>query len=167
MPGLSRKKIARAWVSGRAIDHIEHESIRRAPLEAGGVLLGYSVGALEFVITHATASGPQAIHERERYVPDYEWDEAEIARIYRETGRHSTYLGDWHSHPEGTHEMSDRDLKTLRRIGEHRSARAPAPIMLIAAGDEPWSISARALTPGRWISSRKIVDLSLVRFEEQ
>jgi len=106
-----------------------------APLETGGVLMGYVQGS-EAVITNWIAAGPQARHSRSYFEPDYEFQEDEISRIYRASGRVTTYLGDWHSHPGGTLALSRTDRRTLRRISNHSKARAKQPLMMIVAGRE-------------------------------
>src|SRR3546814_7384631 len=58
------------------------------------------------------------------------------------SGRRETYLGDWHTHPDGTDVLSRADKATLRRIARTPDARAPRPVMLIANGEpEQWRIA--------------------------
>jgi integrative and conjugative element protein (TIGR02256 family) len=114
-----------------------------APAETGGVLLGYWVEeGGEPVVTHAIGPGPEAVHERTRFIPDDEYQYAEIARLYRESGRRLSYLGDWHTHPGGAAYLSRNDRATLRRIASYAAARAPRPVMLILAPGPNWEPSA-------------------------
>jgi len=106
---------------------------REAPAETGGIVMGYWVSEKEVVITAATSAGPRAGHCEDRYDPDVEHDQAEIARIYAETGRLHTYLGDWHTHPDSGPGLSRRDRRTLRAIASDPGARAPTPLMVIVA----------------------------------
>lgn len=109
------------------------DDIQHAPNETGGVVMGYWVSDSEIVITAATSAGPRAIHREDGYEPDVAHDHREIARIYRESGRLSTYLGDWHTHPGSGPGLSRRDRNTLRAIAVDAGARAPEPLMVIIA----------------------------------
>lgn len=146
-------------MASQVAERIQVEATRISPRETGGVLLGYLAGDSEFVVTHATLPGPSATHEEERYLPDDSFDESEIARIYADSGRRSTYLGDWHSHPGGTTGLSLRDRRTLRLIASHPAARARFPLMIIAAGKEPWTIAAWSLAPKDCIGRRRSLPL--------
>jgi integrative and conjugative element protein (TIGR02256 family) len=107
------------------------------PDETGGILLGYEAsGSDEVVITHLVGPGPNFEASSSHFDPDGEWQEKEVARIYAESGRHATYLGDWHSHPKGAARPSRKDQRTARSIAEFRDARMPHPLMLIVATNE-------------------------------
>lgn len=140
-----------AWFVATAWHQVIAETHARAPLETGGVLLGYWVhrrderydapapswhSGAEVVITHALGPGPKAIHQRDAFSPDHEFHAHEVARIYAESGRMLTYLGDWHSHPTGTARLSRRDRTTLARIARSPDARAPHPLMLVIVADD-------------------------------
>ena len=128
----------RAWVADQALREIRLEARSAAPLETGGMLLGYASptnGGL-FVIERMIGPGPNAHHARTRFEPDAPWQEEELAEVYKNSGRRTTYLGDWHSHP-GAHAIpSDLDRRTARAISRHRQARARRPLMLIIGGTE-------------------------------
>ena len=122
------------------------EGRRSAPLETGGVLTGYwAETGDEAIVTEVVGPGPRAVHERSRFRPDTEYHEAEVARIYLASGRVHTYLGDWHTHPDGGSYLSAADLATLRRISHSHEARAPNALMLVLGnrGDE-WTVGGWA-----------------------
>ena len=110
------------------------------PKETGGVLTGYDAGN-GLVVTAIVGPGPEAIHEPHSYTPDYAYQDAEVERVYRESDRCHTYLGDWHTHPDGGATLSRRDRRTLRAIADYRPARAPAPVMGILAGNHHWRLA--------------------------
>lgn len=105
------------------------------PLETGGILMGYWVES-DIVITHGVGPGTHAVHKSNGFRPDVNFHEAEIARIYEESSRLSTYLGDWHTHPGGSASLSWRDKRTMRRIANSPEARCVMPLMTILAGHE-------------------------------
>lgn len=87
----------------------------------------------EVVVTDVIGPGPNAVHERAKYVPDHDFQEGEIQKIYYQSGRLKTYLGDWHSHPEGSSYLSSVDKRTLKRIADYPEARASKALMIIVA----------------------------------
>jgi integrative and conjugative element protein (TIGR02256 family) len=124
------------------------ECERRAPTETGGVLMGYRAdGSDETVATHVIGPGPNAIHEKFRFVPDHDYQLAEIARLYESSGRRLEYLGDWHSHPDAEGYLSGTDLETLARIARSRTARVEKPVMLVMGGRGGWNAFA-------WVQER-------------
>lgn len=114
------------------LDLIEHECDLRYPYETGGLLMGWSDGSAA-LITHVVGPGPDAIHRRYSFTPDHVWQAGEVARIYDGSGRTSTYLGDWHSHPGGRAVPSVRDWCAAVTIGRSRAARCATPLMLIVS----------------------------------
>jgi len=122
-----------AWISKGAISRMLLDLGHHDPTETGGVVMGYWVTDLEVVITEATSAGPRAGHRGDAYEPDVEHDLQEIARVYAESGRRHTYLGDWHTHLAAGPGLSRRDRKTLRAIATDKGARAPVPLMVVVA----------------------------------
>ena len=102
--------------------------------------MGYwAVAYSEVIVTHAVGPGPLALHYRKSFLPDATYQENEIARIYEDSNRISTYLGDWHTHPQGSSFLSYRDKRTLRRIAVHSEARCQVPLMVVlGGGDDDW-----------------------------
>jgi integrative and conjugative element protein (TIGR02256 family) len=134
--------IATVWLAQKVIDSMLDEATAVAPNETGGMLLGYEgMDAPEPVVTEVIGPGPNARHSPSRFEPDADWQQGEVERIYADSGRITTYLGDWHTHPRGPARPSRKDRRTARRIARSKEARAPAPLMLIAGRDEKeWTI---------------------------
>ena len=153
------RKIATAWIAEAVLETMIAEADRMFPVETGGVLLGYWADpGYEVVITDIIGPGPEAVHEELSFRPDTSYQEQEIARLYTESGRHTTYLGDWHTHPRMGAYVSRRDSRTLRHIAADPEARAPIPLMAILAGGDPWTLKIwlrptsrilQSLLPGR------------------
>jgi len=119
------------YIPANLVCQILEEAENYIPYETGGVIAGELTGKSQWVITHITMPGPKAIHKRFSYTPDYEYDENEIARVYRETNCNSVYLGDWHSHSNSSSYMSEKDKNVLQTIAKSSEARIAHPIMLI------------------------------------
>ena len=148
------------WILPTALDDIVAEAIRMAPDETGGLLMGYGDAENGFVVTATVGPGPDAVHAPYRFVPDHAYQEREVARHYRASGRTETYLGDWHSHPTAGAYLSPRDRKTLRSIARDPDARAPTPLMMVVAG-KPEGLGLWYLAPHRVPWFRKPQQCSL------
>lgn len=135
--------VTAVWLGRRVLKYMEAEATRKLPNETGGVLIGYTVDGAA-VLQHAVGPGPAAIHERSRFVPDYEFHTREVAKYYEASGQQCEYLGDWHSHPSGLPTLSRQDLRTMRGIASSRAARCPRPLMLIVSSET---------VDGHWLSA--------------
>lgn len=135
-----RKPLALVWLRERDLARMIVEARHFAPKETGGVFIGYRARG-EIVITDVVLSGPNAVHDRRSYRSDPLFESNEIARIYEQSGRMHSYLGDWHSHPAGSFRLSGKDKRALRTIARSEDARAEKPIMAILAGErDDWGI---------------------------
>jgi len=148
-----RRRAGLIWVSRVALASMRGEAAKITPRETGGLLIGFWSGG-EPVITAGIGPGPAAVHALESFRPDYDFDEAVIARIWNQTRGQETYLGDWHSHPGASHGgLSRQDRRTLRRIGTSRTARASRPLMIVLHGGDPdWAVSVWEGQPCRVLS---------------
>lgn len=138
------------WLSLNIQDDLRREATRMQPKETGGVLAGYLGDNDTIVITHVIGPGTKAVHGHDYFIPDHAFHQKEIARIYADSGSINTYLGDWHSHPDGGNDISKTDRETLRRIATASAARVSAPLMLIISGGKPWQITVHRATRSRW-----------------
>jgi integrative and conjugative element protein (TIGR02256 family) len=122
------------------------EADRFYPLETGGTFMGYLAQDC-IVVDEVIGPGPGADHDRYGFTPDQTWQEAKIAEFYEASGRQSTYVGDWHSHPDATTgKLSNKDISVLKRVALHDAARCSRPGMVILSGApstwraEAWSV---------------------------
>ena len=135
------------WVARHCATELAREAGRTAPRETGGVLVGWQMSNGETVIERIIGPGPRAVHEPERFVPDYEYQEAAIVEIFRASDGKLTYLGDWHSHPAAGAYLSPADQATLKRIAEHSESGIRMPMMAIVAGGDPWLLAVWQYRP--------------------
>lgn len=123
----------KVWIKQGLLDRIFSEGNKSLPKETGGILMGYRVSLREVVITDIVGPGKNAVHESMSFHPDQAFHEKEIERIYKESGKLITYLGDWHTHPNSHPYLSSKDKQTIVSISKFRKARLSNPLMLIAA----------------------------------
>lgn len=111
------------------------------PLETGGMLIGYDADDESAVVTEIIGAGPRARHRRMTFRPDHEYQQKRLEEIFRRSDGVESYLGDWHTHPNGIHALSAKDIRVLKRIASTKAARQPHPVMLVLAndcGDHTW-----------------------------
>lgn len=132
-----------------ALNAMAEEAGQLSPDETGGALVGYEAeGGL--VVTDLISAGPLAERSPAGFRPDAEYQLREIARLYEASGRIHTYIGDWHSHPDGSPTCSPVDRAALKEVARSLQARCPRPVMIILGeDDEPWEAVAWRYRPGR------------------
>lgn len=113
------------------------------PLETGGMLLGYRSDAGDVVATAIIGPGPKAKHRRFRFAPDHSYQQDILETHFWRTDGTETYLGDWHTHPNGAAALSWLDKRVLARIAQTSSSGNAEPTMAVLAGqEEKWELCA-------------------------
>jgi integrative and conjugative element protein (TIGR02256 family) len=115
-----------------AMAAILEEVLTWVPAETGGIIMGRSdasSGVAE--VTAILGGGPGAVRKESSFEPDQVWQEEKVARVYRDSGRRVSYLGDWHSHPGGSVMLSSTDKKAGRLIATSQMARCPHPLLVV------------------------------------
>jgi len=121
------------WINSNALMYMEQLSNDANYVETGGILMGYIGKNEEAVVTIAIGSGTNATHSRHHFIPDDDYHKEAMDKVYNESDCNITYLGDWHSHPEGGATLSLKDRITLGRIGNAHSPYGSLPFMLVLA----------------------------------
>lgn len=127
------------WIEQSLFNKLFEETNKKLPLETGGVLVGYKDIYNNIVVTDLIGAGPNAIHKKYSFIPDGKYQQIELSRIYFESNRIKTYLGDWHSHPYQNSYLSWRDRRTLKKIAKTKTAREPNPLFIIV-GTKRWNL---------------------------
>lgn len=128
------------WIEEQALHEMTTEACRAYPQETGGVLVGYALEGQQPVVLAVIGPGPAAVHRRDRFHPDHVWQCKQLDELYERSRRGLVYLGDWHTHPDGSPQMSWLDKRTIRAIARHAPAECSQPLMLIGGG-----------SPGHWL----------------
>lgn len=132
-------------ITDRALAQIGALADAYAPLETGGVLLGWRDGENK-VVAGIIGPGPRALHGRYTFVPDDRWHSAQIDKAFEVSSGDLDYLGDWHTHPDGGLAMSMLDRSTLSRLVRKN---AGAIMMIAASGENQWRFGAWSQRRGR------------------
>lgn len=86
-----------------------------APLETGGCVAGYyTPDTGDAVITHSIGPGPEAEHFGRKFVPDRNYHDQRLQELWEASGGTLRYMGDWHSHPGGSSELSSLDRAFMK-----------------------------------------------------
>lgn len=157
-----RTLVTTIWISKNVFHNLLAEAVRFAPMETGGVLLGWRTQDAA-CITNMVGPGPDAHHAGDSFSPDATWQSDQIALLYARSGRRLAYLGDWHTHPGAAPAPSWRDRQTLRAISRYAPARCPEPIMVILGQphDENWEVTGLTVNRDRWTRSLRTLQMPL------
>lgn len=146
------------WISKAHWEFILFEANRMLPNETGGILIGY-VAKNDYVVTDVVGPGEKAKHSRYKFVPDGDYHQKEIERVFNDSGGENDYLGDWHTHPNGKCQMSWMDCRTLRKIADSE-INYKKPLMVIACGKNAgWDISGWSYLKPHWFKGSEPQDL--------
>ncbi len=102
-----------------ALEDIRHHARASADgRETGGILLGKEVDFPAGVcIRHAGGPGPNAVRGKTVFVRDLAHAQRVANELFDRDG--STWVGEWHTHPNGAPVPSSRDLRTYEAILEN------------------------------------------------
>lgn len=113
------------------------------PWEVGGWLLGYWTGDENNVfVTHATPPGPRGWPWGVRISGAGHRQHFDAA--WAASGRHVTFLGDWHTHPGGPARPSSRDRAAMGKLAKDDDYGTPRPVIgVIETPRWPWTSNGR------------------------
>jgi len=124
------------------------------PYETGGMFMGYVADNGEVIVQTLIGPGPGAKHGMHHFEPDSTYQQRQLEKHFLASDGCMTYLGDWHTHPLGTTELSSTDKHTLANIAATPSSKVAHPVMGVLAGSaENWRLDAVQFlgTTRRWL----------------
>jgi integrative and conjugative element protein (TIGR02256 family) len=132
------------WLPRSAIEDMRLDADQWYDKETGGTFMGYWAESHIAVVTAVIPAGPKAKHERNSFLPDQDWQQAEIAKHYHQSSRLDTYLGDWHTHPNAVSgRLSWTDRTCIKNVIRTPAARNSTPIMMLMCGKPAnWALHA-------------------------
>ena len=108
------------------------------PLETGGMLLGY-LRENNYYVLDLIEAGPGAVHGENFFLPDGKYQQPILEQKFHKSNGLITFIGDWHSHPNGESYLSNLDMKTLKDISEDEGSQITCPIFIII-GTSPFNL---------------------------
>ncbi|MEK6274351.1 MAG: Mov34/MPN/PAD-1 family protein [Actinomycetota bacterium] len=149
------------WLPRHLLARIAWQAAAQGETETGGMLVGYegAAGGEDIVVTSLIDAGPRASHAEYAFNPDGRWQRQQLARVYADSGRIATFIGDWHSHPHGLPLPSEQDVETAQQTAENAGARAPRPLTVIVGRDlnHKWVAAGFRYTNGELVQARLCV----------
>ncbi|MEH6503328.1 MAG: Mov34/MPN/PAD-1 family protein [Cycloclasticus sp.] len=131
------------WINNSMFLQMVAEAEKWEPYETGGVFMGYQADNNDLVVTDLIDAGKNSTHKHFRFSPDQDYQLKKIADVYKKSGGAITYLGDWHTHPNTTPELSWVDKRTLTKIALTPESKNLHPIMVILGGEpEKWTLNS-------------------------
>jgi integrative and conjugative element protein (TIGR02256 family) len=104
-------------ISSHALSQmLAHVQDTRCKPEAGGVLIGrYIASSLDIIIDEVTVPMKGDRRRRFWFWRDRKRHQHALDQIWLESAYTSTYLGEWHTHPEDIPTPSNTDIKSWQR----------------------------------------------------
>lgn len=134
---LRKATAASIHIPANGLAAVVSDAFRWAPVETGGILMGvWDESGNWGEIVCILGGGPRAERTETSFDPDQHWQEEQVSRIYEQNDRTISYLGDWHTHPDGGPRMSSIDKKVARLIGAASAARCASPLIWIIGMQE-------------------------------
>jgi integrative and conjugative element protein (TIGR02256 family) len=103
---------------------------QKKPYETGGILVGTRTAEHIFILAVVDA-GPKSLEKRTMFKKDFSYAKSELARLHTESQGKWGYLGEWHSHPDGSLMPSSVDVKSMNDIVKSILNSNLTPILLI------------------------------------
>jgi integrative and conjugative element protein (TIGR02256 family) len=146
------------YITPKAWRQIE-KAVRKDPsLETGGVMMGYSAGEGEWVVTYASDPGPNAIHQPHSIF----FDDSHLRKLVRKLNRSRQwqYIGDWHSHTIRRLSPSKGDKRTIWAKASQSMYMSSSPLMLIVGLGKQNQVQARGFILGNTLREVGKIELS-------
>lgn len=126
----------RVWCSHKVQDDLCELAAEMAPLETGGCFAGYYArNSLDVVITDVIGPGPDAIHMRTRFISDRKFHDLVLANLWKRSKHIVRYVGDWHTHPQGSSNLSSVDKAFMKHALHSRYAYLKYSLVAIVHDD--------------------------------
>jgi proteasome lid subunit RPN8/RPN11 len=121
---------------------------RKSPnKETGGILVGrYSNGGTIAQILEALPPSIDSVGTSSTFSRGTHRLSNELTSRWAKTGSH--YVGEWHYHPLGNGQPSDRDISQMVDFAREESMQSPVPIMVIVfrSGSDQYELRAFLFT---------------------
>lgn len=120
---------SRLLMSEALLMQIETIGNKHYPLEIGGLLLGikhfnYSI-VVDFELPQEYKNGSNFFERGVSHLNQY------LSKIYESTDSQIQYLGEWHTHPDGSTKFSQDDFVSIKNIAHNNLTNNPCPYLLI------------------------------------
>ncbi len=120
-------------VESSVLETIEQYSRAHYPNEFGGILMGsYLNGYIDLVISDIIVPDRYKSSPT-KFEPDHKELNLRTKEYYKHFDNKVIYVGDWHSHPNGSNQFSQPDFNSIKDVAKSNTVNIRNPILLIAA----------------------------------
>lgn len=127
-------------LSSHAANSMRYYRRRRLPNETGGVLLGkFDVDRRVLYVASVLPSPPDSVEWPSMYIRGVEGLRGSVELVNEITGGELSYVGEWHSHPDGHGSDPSDDDRTAHQmiVGEMGKTGLPGVVLIQGEGLEP------------------------------
>lgn len=120
-------------VDSELINELKETGVKKYPNEFGGFLIGkYSNDLKTLFITKVLLPRKYKGHPM-----SFERSTDGLNTILKEIfiSSHEYYVGEWHTHPNGSTNYSSTDFDAMKKIAEHENVNIKNPVLLILSVD--------------------------------
>lgn len=123
----------RLTIESSCLQDIEEYSRMHSPNEFGGILVGSYLNNYKELVISDIIYPDKFKNSPMRFEPDHRDLNAKLKNIYKEFEGKIEYVGDWHSHPNGSNQFSQLDFQSIQDVAKSQSVNTHNPVLLIAA----------------------------------
>jgi len=122
-------KESRVFLSNQLLERVYEVASEHYPKEFGGIFTGFrnekDVTIVDFEIPSKFESSDHQFVRHTESLNEY------LKGIYERSSGRMEYLGEWHSHPNGSADYSSNDLKSMLNISRDPKVKIKTPILMI------------------------------------
>jgi len=115
------------------LDQVKEFIVQHYPNECGGVFVGKingDIAAIEEMMVPKKFRSTPVFFSRIAGVIN-KW----LLQIFKKSKGETIYLGEWHSHPNGSPYPSSTDFNSMKKIAQNTDVRIETPLLLIVGYD--------------------------------
>lgn len=120
-------------IESKSLKKIEELSEDFYPNETGGILVGSYLNAYQEVVISDILLPDDSLNSPFNFQPDHKSLNKKLRNLYRRFNGMIEYIGDWHSHPNGSNQYSTADYKSIKDVADSKKVNTHNPVLLIVA----------------------------------
>ena len=127
---INKEKKIELEIEDTLLDKLSSIALQHYPNEFGGFLIGYYASNFKSLIITDYILPNKYKSDRYLFERSTNGIEKKLKKLFTNT-KQQYYVGEWHTHPDGSINYSTTDLKAMNNIVESNSIRIENPILLI------------------------------------
>ena len=122
------------YISEKLLSELEEKALSHYPNEFGGILIGYYSDDKKKAHVIQQMSPTVYKNSPTKFTREVADLNSFLAQIHIATDGQMIYLGEWHSHPNGSTGYSKTDYQSMESIAKDKNIAVNNPLMLIVGG---------------------------------